>query len=83
MYIDWSSDIGYPYTTARLEAIRSLAKIGPDAREALEPLRRIAAQKPADPGSLEAAAQREARRAIAMIEDKTGSQDSQDAEDKR
>jgi hypothetical protein len=67
-FIDWSSKVGYPFTTARVEAIRTLAKFGPDAKEALLPLKEIAAAKPAGFGTTELQAQQEARRAIAAIE---------------
>ncbi|GEM_PF-4988226 len=68
-YIDWSAE-GFRSTTARLEAIRALGKIGPDAKDALEPLKEIAARKAA-PGP-ETIVQQEARRAVAAIEGKPG-----------
>ena len=74
-FIDWSGKRGtFPPTSARLEAIRALAAIGPDARDALPQLKEIAAQKAGPAGSLDAVIPQEARRAVAAIESGTKKQ---------
>lgn len=70
-FIDWSGKWGgYLPTSARLEAIRTLGAIGPDAKEALPQLREIAVRKAGPAGSLDAIAPREAQRAVEAIEGK-------------
>jgi HEAT repeat protein len=72
-FIDWSGKGGgFPPTSARLEAIRTLGTIGPDAKEALPALKEIAARKAGPPGTLDAIIPQEARRAVAAIQDETG-----------
>jgi HEAT repeat protein len=71
-FIDWSGDgLGRP-TSARLEAIRALAKMGPDAKDALPLLRDIAQSEGGRPGSIDLAVQEEARRAFRAIVEQAG-----------
>lgn len=72
-FVDWSGDgLGRP-TTARLEAIRALARIGSQARDALPLLRDIAEAEGGKPGSIDVVTQEEARRAFQAIAKQAGS----------
>ena len=55
-------------TTARLEAVRTLGRIGPDARAALPALRALAKSEPDGAASTMLALREEAHRAVASIE---------------
>jgi HEAT repeat protein len=73
-FLEWSPQKrSSTTTTARLEVVRALGKIGPDAREALPLLKEIAGGKGGAKGSIEATVQQEARRAIEAIEGKPAS----------
>jgi hypothetical protein len=73
-YVDWSrKGPDGRSTTARLEAIRALARIGPEASDALPLLREIADAEAGKPGSIELVIQGEARRAYNAIASKLDS----------
>jgi hypothetical protein len=65
-FIDWSGTGQGKATTVRLETIRALAKMGPDAADALPALKEIAAAKGAK-ANLDLLALQEARRAYETI----------------
>jgi protein SCO1/2 len=56
-------------TTARLEAVRALGRIGPQEREAVSALRVLAESEPAGPAETELALRREAQRALSLTEE--------------